>query len=120
MIIKRTRLREDEGDFIEINGMKLPKDYVLNVLSKAQDVGLDSPETVIANRKKAEEERKAEAERKAEEESKSLIQKGTELYDSFVNIYNDDSLNLDKKLSKISDLLVPASGKADTVAGELI
>lgn len=55
-----------------------------------------------------------------EDEEKSRIAKGTELYDSFVNIYNDDSLNLDNKLSKISDLLVPASGKADTMAGELV
>lgn len=120
MVLKRIMLREDDGDFIEINGMKLPKDYVLNVLSKAQDVGLDSPETVIANREKAEAEKKVEAERNAEKERKALIQKGTELYDSFTDIYNDDNLSLDNKLSKISDLLVPSSGKADTVTGELI
>ena len=127
MVIRNTRLIEDDGDFIEINGMKLPKDYVLNVLSKAKDFGLDSPETVIANKKaeeekkaKAEEEKKAEAEREAEKERKDLIQKGTELYNSFVNIFNDNSLKLQSKLNKLDDLLVPASGKANTVAGELI
>lgn len=127
MVIRNTRLIEDDGDFIEINGMKLPKDYVLNVLSKAKDFGLDSPETVIANKKaeeekkaKAEEEKKAEAEREAEKERKALVQKGTELYNSFVNIFNDNSLKLQSKLNKLDDLLVPASGKADTVAGELI
>lgn len=127
MVIRNTRLIEDDGDFIEINGMKLPKDYVLNVLSKAKDFGLDSPETVIVNKKaeeekkaKAEEEKKAEAEREAEKERKALIQKGTELYNSFVNVFNDDSLNLQSKLNKLDDLLVPARGKADTVAGELI
>lgn len=127
MVIRNTRLIEDDGDFIEINGMKLPKDYVLNVLSKAKDFGLDSPETVIANKKaeeekkaKAEEEKKAEAEREAEKERKALVQKGTELYNSFVNIFNDNSLKLQSKLNKLDDLLVPASGKANTVAGELI
>lgn len=70
MVIRNTRLIEDDGDFIEINGMKLPKDYVLNVLSKAKDFGLDSPETVIANKEKAEEEKKAEDEHKAKEEER--------------------------------------------------
>ena len=120
MVIRNTRLIEDDGDFIEINGMKLPKDYVLNVLSKAKDFGLDSPETVIANKEKAEEEKKAEDEHKAKEEERALAGKGVELYNSFVNIFNDDSLNLQSKLNKLDDLLVPASGKADTVAGELI
>lgn len=120
MVIRNTRLIEDDGDFIEINGMKLPKDYVLNVLSKAKDFGLDSPETVIANKEKAEEEKKAEDEHKAKEEEKALAGKGVELYNSFVNIFNNDSLNLQSKLNKLDDLLVPASGKADTVAGELI
>lgn len=120
MIIRNTRLIEDDGDFIEINGMKLPKDYVLNVLSKAKDFGLDSPETIIANKEKAEEEKKAEDEHKAKEEEKTLAGKGVELYNSFVNIFNNDSLNLQSKLNKLDDLLVPASGKADTVAGELI
>ena len=114
MVIRNTRLIEDDGDFIEINGMKLPKDYVLNVLSKAKDFGLDSPETVIANKEKAEDEHKAK------EEERALAGKGVELYNSFVNIFNDDSLNLQSKLNKLDDLLVPASGKADTVAGELI
>ena len=114
MVIRNTRIIEDDGDFIEINGMKLPKDYVLNVLSKAKDFGLDSPETVIANKEKA------EAEHKAKEEEKALAGKAVELYNSFVNIFNDDSLNLQSKLNKLDDLLVPASGKADTVAGELI
>lgn len=114
MVIRNTRLIEDEGDFIEINGMKLPKDYVLNVLSKAKDFGLDSPETVIANKEKA------ESEHKAKEEEKALAGKGVELYNSFVNIFNDDSLNLQSKLNKLDDLLVPASGKSNTVAGELI
>lgn len=41
-------------------------------------------------------------------------------WNCFVNIFNDDSLNLQSKLNKLDDLLVPASGKADTVAGELI
>lgn len=120
MVIRNTRLIEDDGDFIEINGMKLPKDYVLNVLSKAKDFGLDSPETVIANKEKAEEEKKAEDEHKAKEEEKALAGKDVELYNSFVNIFNNDSLNLQSKLNKLDDLLVPASGKADTVAGELI
>ena len=74
----------------------------------------------LQTKKKLRKRKKAEDEHKAKEEEKALAGKGVELYNSFVNIFNNDSLNLQSKLNKLDDLLVPASGKADTVAGELI
>lgn len=109
------RLREAEGDYVRIGRMTFPKD--------ASAYGYDSAKS-ISDRTKAQYAKEKEAERKAAEERererirKETEKKGAIIYNDFMNIVNQ-GLNDDDLHEEVFSLLVPSSGMADTLAGEI-
>lgn len=108
-MIKKLHLKEAEDDYVKIGNMILPKN--------ASSYGYNSYDSIARDAK-----RNYDAEKEAEcqeEEKRRRREKGAPLYNKFVEIMNSGS-SFDEKLNDIDELLIPASGKADTMAGEIM
>lgn len=119
MIKNKLTLKESNDDFVEINGLKLPKDYVMQLINNASTLGMEDAKSVsdkLTNTKKEEPEEPAV---ETEPEIAIDMDKVEKLY-SYCKESVDNKNTLDDKLSVLSDILVPSSGKCDTEAGECI
>ena len=57
MIKNKLTLKESNDDFVEINGLKLPKDYVMQLINNASTLGMEDAKSVsdkLTNAKKEE------------------------------------------------------------------
>ena len=57
MIKNKLTLKESNDDFVEINGLKLPKDYVMQLINNASTLGMEDAKSVsdkLTNTKKEE------------------------------------------------------------------
>ena len=111
------RLNSADQGFIKIGNKVIP--------TNTMDMGYADYDTVARRgredyeaqeRAKAEAKAKEEADRKAAE----LAAKGAKLYDDFTDIVHSHTGSTDELDSKLNDLLIPASGMAETFAGELL
>lgn len=108
-MIRKLHLKEAESDYIKIGNMVLPKN--------ASSFGYDSYDSIARSAKRSYDAEK-EAERK-EEEQRLKREKGSALYQKFLDAMESSS-DLMKQLEAVDDVLVPASGEADSMAGEII
>lgn len=113
---KSRYVKAAESDYIKIGNMVIPKN--------ASGYGYDSFENITRDAKRRydnekEEERKAEEKRKADAAQKKLADEGQQLYAGCMSML-DDYDTVSDKMQALFDKLVPRSGKAETLAGELV
>lgn len=114
--MNRSSVMAADSDYIKIGNMVIPKD--------ASQYGYDSYENIQKDTRKRYDSEKA-AERKAAEdaakaaEAEKLRKSGKALYRECINEV-DTADTVDEKLHVLFDILVPSSGQAETLAGELI
>ena len=104
-------------DFIRIGNKVIP--------TNTMDMGYADYDTVARKGREdyeAQEKAKADAAAKEEADRKAaeLAAKGAKLYDQFMRIVNDHHGSTNELDSKLNDILIPASGMAETFAGELL
>jgi len=106
-----------EQGFIKIGNKVIP--------TNTMDMGYADYDTVARRGREdyeAQEKAKAEAAAKEEADRKAaeVAAKGAKLYDEFIDIVHSHTGSTDELDSKLNDILIPASGMAETFAGELL
>lgn len=114
--VNKRYVRAADSDYIKIGNMVIPKD--------ASQYGYDSYENIQKDTRRRYDAEKA-AERKAAEdaaknaEAEKLRKAGKALYQECSNAV-DTADTVGDKLDALFDILVPRSGQAETLAGELV
>ena len=113
----RRKLNSADQGFIKIGNKVIP--------TNTMDMGYADYDTVARRGREdyeAQEKAKADAAAKEEADRKAaeLAAKGAKLYDEFTYIVHSHTGSTDELDSKLNDILIPASGMAETFAGELL
>lgn len=103
-------VKSAESDYIRIGNMVLPRD------ASQYDYGTSYDQIARNTRKRYDAEKAAE---KEAAEKARRAEAGSALYQECKSAINDD-MSSDDKLQALFDILVPSSGPADNLAGELV